>query len=406
MTQGKLSLKRLWVLMVTAFVDLIGFSLVLPLLPFYATRFGGSPFTVGILVGIFALAQMLFAPFWGWLSDHHGRRPIILAAQTLAAVAYVGFAFADSVPLLLLSRFLQGAGGGTTGVIAAYVTDTVGQDERAKALGWITACTSAGVMIGPAIASWSVGWSRAAPGLIAAGLCVLNFLFAWRWLPESAAKRTVERRSIRGDLLDILRHPTRRVSALVWIYAAGMMAFMAMNAVTALFLHARFGITERSIGIFYFAVGLVSVVWRGLILGKLIHRFGEVRVLRLGALALGIGMSIAPFATSPAQFLIVILLIPAGTAMLFPSTTSLISRYADPDHVGQTLGVQQAFGGVSRLLGPMWAGAAFQHFGEAMPYWLAGGLVLVTALFTLRLHPGERPKKEPPRKKARPDGLA
>ncbi len=390
---GKLSLERLWVLMVTAFVDLIGFSLVLPLLPFYATRFGGSAFTVGILIGVFALAQMLFAPFWGWLSDRHGRRPIILAAQALAASAYVTFAFADSVALLLLSRFLQGAGGGTPGVVSAYVADTVDQDERAKALGWISACTSAGVMIGPAIASWSVGWSRAAPGLIAAGLCVLNFLFAWRWLPESSVQRSTKKRSIRGDLVEILRHPTRKVSALVWIYAAGMMAFMAMNAVTALFLAYRFEITERSIGIFYFAVGAVSVVMRAVILGRLVYRFGEVRVLRLGALTLGIGMIIAPFAISPAQFLIVILLIPAGTAMLFPSTTSLISRYADPDHVGQTLGVQQAFGGVSRLLGPVWAGAAFQQLGEPVPYWLAGGLVLAMALFTLRLSPGEAPRR-------------
>jgi MFS family permease len=393
--QGKLSLNRLWVLMVTAFVDMVGFALVLPLLPFYATRFGGSAFTVGILVAVFALAQMLTAPMWGWLSDRHGRRPILLTSQALAAVAYVTFAYADSVTLLLLSRFLQGAGGGTTGVISAYVTDTVGQDERAKALGWITACTSFGVMIGPAIASWSVGWSPAAPGLIAAGLCALNFLFAWRWLPESAARPSAERRrrSIRGDLLDILRHPAEKVSTLVWIYAAGMMAFMAMNAVMALFLAARFGVTERSIGVFYFAVGLVSVVMRGLILGKLVQRFGEVRVLRLGALLLGTGMIAAPFAASPAQFLVAILLIPSGTAMLFPSTTSLISRYADPDHVGQTMGVQQAFGGVSRLLGPVWAGATFQHFGEPVPFWLAGGLVLATALFTLRLSPGERPRK-------------
>ncbi len=387
---GKLSLARLWVLMVTAFVDLVGFALILPLLPFYAVRFGGDATAVGVLVAVFALAQMLTAPLWGRLSDRWGRRPVILMAQVLAMAAYVTFAYADSLAVLLASRFLQGAGGGTTSVISAYVSDVVGPEERAKALGWITACTSAGVMIGPAIASLSVGWSRSAPGLIAAGLCFLNLLFVARWLPESRPSRPRQRRPIRHELLAVVRHPTEKVSALVWIYSAGMMAFMAMNAVTALFLAARFGITERSIGIFYFAVGLVSVVMRAVVLGRLVHRFGEVRVLRLGALALAVGMSVAPFAASPAQFLLAIVLIPAGTAMLFPSTTSLISRFADPDHVGQTLGVQQAFGGLSRLLGPVWAGAAFQQLGEPVPYWLAGGLVFLTALFSLRLHPGEK----------------
>ncbi len=176
----------------------------------------------------------------------------------------------------------------------------------------------------------------------------------------------------------------------MWIYAAGMMAFMAMNAVLALFLAARFGITERSIGGFYFAVGLVSVVMRAAVLGRLVHRFGEVRVLRLGALVLGCGMALAPFAASPVQFLPAILLVPAGTAMLFPSTTSLISRFADAGHVGQTLGVQQAFSGLSRLLGPVWAGVVFQQIGESVPFWLAGALVLLTALFSLRLRPGEK----------------
>ncbi len=372
---GKLSLARLWVLMVTAFVDLVGFALILPLLPFYAVRFGGDATTVGVLVAVFALAQMLTAPLWGRLSDRWGRRPIILGAQVLAMAAYVTFAYADTVAVLLVSRFLQGAGGGTSSVIAAYVSDVVGPEARAKALGWITACTSAGVMVGPAIASLSVGFSRSAPGLIAAGLCFLNLLFVWR--------------SIRQELFAIIRHPTEKVSALVWIYAAGMMAFMAMNAVTALFLAARFGVTERSIGVFYFAVGLVSVVMRAVVLGRLVHRFGEVRVLRLGALVLGCGMVVAPFAASPAQFLLAIVLIPAGTAMLFPSTTSLISRYADPREVGQTLGVQQAFGGMSRLLGPIWGGAVFQHVSHGTPFWLGGGLVLATALFALRLHPGE-----------------
>lgn len=391
----RLTLSRLWVLMVTAFVDMVGFALILPLLPFYALRFGADASIIGVLISVFALAQMISSPFWGRLSDLYGRRPIIIGSQLMAALAYITFAYADSVWLLLLSRFLQGAGGGTISVVSAYVSDSVGPDERAKALGWITACTSAGVMIGPAIASFSVGFSATAPGLIAAGLCGLNLIFAWRWLPERAPrnKKSAARRSVRGQIVEVVRHPLAAVSSLIVVYAAGMMAFMGMNAVLALFLNARFGVTEHNIGWFYAFVGFVSIIMRAVILGKAVQHFGEVRVLRLGALLLGLGMLTAPLSANPWQFLAVITLIPAGTALLFPSTTSLISRYADPDVVGQTLGVQQTFGGVSRLVGPVLAGWVFQHWGESFPFWLAGSLVMLTALFSLRLHPGEARRK-------------
>ncbi|NJL28629.1 MAG: MFS transporter, partial [Thermoanaerobaculia bacterium] len=199
-------------------------------------------------------------------------------------------------------------------------------------------------------------------------------------------RATTARRAIAG----ILRNPTQITSTLIWIYAAGMMAFMGMNAVMALFLKARFGITEHNIGWFYVVTGAVSVVMRALILGPLVRRFGEVRVLRGGALCLSAGMCLAPFATSPLSFLAAMVLVPTGTALLFPSTTSLISRYCEPDAVGQTLGVQQGFGGISRLLGPLVAGFVFQHVGTGVPFWLGGGLVFATALFALRLTPRRR----------------
>ncbi len=404
MTERKLSLKRLWVLMVTAFVDMIGFALLLPLVPLYATRFGADAFTVGILMAAFAFAQMVSAPLWGRLSDRIGRRPVILGSQALSAVAFVTFAYADTVWLLLVCRLVQGAGGGNMSVLSAYVTDSVGPEERAKGLGWITACTSAGVMIGPAIGSGAIsaGWGTESPGLIAAMLCGLNMLFAGCWLPESSPKETPaekaerragqEQRSIRHQILMVLRHPTRRAHSLIWIYTAGMMAFFAMNGIMALFLADRFGIHEGNIGWFYVVVGLVSVIMRATVLGAMVRRFGEVRVLQAGALLLGLGMCLVPAATTPAKFLMAAVLVPSGTALLFPSTTSLVSRYADPREVGQTLGVQQAFGGMSRLLGPVWGGAVFQQVGQGTPFWLGGALVLATALFALRRHPGDAPK--------------
>ena len=391
---GGLELSRLWVLMVTAFVDMIGFALILPLLPFYALRFGADATTIGFLMASFAFGQLVTAPLWGRLSDHIGRRPVIITAQGIAAASFLIFAFANSVLLLFVCRFLQGMGAGSLGTVSAFVSDAVEPKRRAEALGWITACTSAGVMVGPAIGSLTVGFSQSAPGVIAACLSLLNMAFAFYWLREAKVPDRSERKErppIRGQLLEVIGHPLRRVHSLIWIYTAGMMAFMAMTGIMALYLEDVFGITEESIGWFYVAVGAVSVVMRGLILGKLVKRFGEVRTLRLGALSLGLGMFGVTFAANPWIFALALLFVPTGTALLFPCTTSLVTRYAKQDHVGQTVGVQQAFGGMSRLLAPIWAGIVFEQVGVREPFWIGGTLVLLTAVVALRLSPGEAP---------------
>ena len=397
---GKLRLENLWVLMVTAFVDMVGFALVLPLLPLYAKDFGADATTAGMLLGSFALAQLFTGPLWGRASDRYGRRPVILWGQALSAVAFVAFAFADDVWLLLLSRLAQGAGGGTLSANQAYVADTVGPDERAKALGWITACTSAGFMVGPGIASLTVRWSLAAPGLIAAGLCVLNILFAWRWLPEStsperrAALAEKPRTPLLPAILDVVRHPGAPVATLIAVYAGGMLAFTAVSGMMAWYLSDVHGVTKESIGGYYVALGAISVVMRALILGILVQRFGEVRTLRLGTTFLIAGLAVAPFAADPWIFLAAILAVPTGTALLFPCTTSLISRYADPDVVGQTHGVQQAFGGTSRLLGPIWAGLAYDTLGARFPFWIGAGMMALVLLSSFRFRPGEAPEKD------------
>jgi multidrug resistance protein len=380
---------RLWVLMATAFIDMMGLLIVLPLLPFYAEDMGADATTVGLLVAAFSFAQLVTAPMWGKLSDRYGRRPVLLVALLASAVAYVIFAYADSIWLLLVSRLAQGAGGSMTGVANAYVSDSVPPEDRAKALGWLSAATNLGVMIGPALSALAVTVSPRAPGLLAAALCLANVVSAWRWLPESAPPRrepaagepAPPRPSVRRALRHVLAHPGTPVAVLIWIYTAGMMAFFAMNAVLALYLGERFGVTEKTIGWFFTYVGAASIVMRVVVLGPAVRRLGELGVMRLGMLALALGLAIIPLASGIPSFAVVVLLIPVGTALLFPATTSLVSRHAEHAEVGQTLGVQQSFGAVSRVVGPSWAGVAFQHLGIAMPFWIASLLVLAALLF-------------------------
>lgn len=378
---------RLWVLMLTVFVDMIGFLIVLPLLPFYAEKLGADPFKVGALVSAFAVAQMASSPMWGRLSDRYGRRPMILGGLLISAGAYVLFESADTVWILFLSRFVQGAGAGTVGVVQAYVSDSVPSRDRAKALGWLTAATSAGVMVGPAIGSLSAAYGLIGPGYLAAILCVLNVVFAWWWLPESSPSRPPGQKAssppgaTRRAIANVLRHPRGEVGSLIWIYALGMMAFMAMNGVLALFLEREYSVTEETIGWFFVYVGGISLVMRGVVLGPAVRRFGEVRILKTGALSMALGLAMIPLSSDFISLAIAVLLIPVGTALLFPATTSLVSQRVGTHQTGLVLGVQQAFGGVARMLGPLWAGAAFQHLSISSPFWIAAGLMLVVRVF-------------------------
>ena len=390
-------MRRIWVLMATVFVDMIGFLMVLPLLPFYAQRYGASPSVIGALVSSFAFAQLVTAPWWGRLSDRYGRRPMIVAGLLASGAAYIVFGLAQSVLMLLLSRLIQGAGGGTIGVVQAYVADAVEPAERAKALGWLTAATSAGVMVGPGIASLAASWNPAAPGFVAAGLCLANSISAWLWLPESVdlaaagSGPPIERVPLRRAVWSVLRHPRAKVAALIWIYALGIMAFMAMNGILVLYLDQVHGITTQTIGLFYMYVGGVSLLMRAVLLGPAVRWLGEVRVMRVGILGLAMGFVAIPLAATIPQLAAAAALIPIGTALLFPATTSLVSSLASRRETGQVLGVQQAFGGISRLVGPLWAGAAFEYVGIRSPFWICAAFMGLVLLAAGRLDLGESP---------------
>ena len=387
--------RGIWVLLFAAFVDMLGYAMVFPLLPFYAVRLGADAQVIGWMVASFSIAQVAVAPLWGRFSDRWGRRPTLLIGLTGSAVAFLIFGFATAVWLLFLSRIAQGAAGGQTGVMQAYVADSVAPDDRAKALGWLSAATNTGVMIGPALGSLSWRLGPAAPGVIAAGLCLLNLMFAWHWLPESktASSRNVDvvaaprKKSVGEMVWGTLRHPRADTSQLIWIYAIAMMAFSSMTAVLGLYMMDVFHLDESNIGYIFLFVGALSVVMRGGVLGRLVSRLGEVRVMRAGAFSLAVGLSTVPLAGTLSVALLLMGLVPVGTAMLFPSTSGLLTRRGSKRQLGQLMGVQQAFGGFSRIIGPIWAGSAFRYLGPGVPFHVAGAIIFFVVFLTTRVHP-------------------
>ena len=389
---------KLVVLMVTAFVDMVGLLIVLPLLPFYALELGGSGFIIGLLVSSFAVAQLLSAPLWGRVSDRYGRRPALLIGLGASAIAYVIFGYAETLWLLFASRIVQGAGGGTVGVIQAYVADATEPENRAKSLGWLSAATSLGVTIGPVLGSLSAGLGRAAPGLLAAGLCVANMLFAWRYLRESRVVHpedsTTPRVRPRQAVWRVVSHSGEPAPRLIWIYAIAMGAFQGMTAVLALFLAQQHGVTEATIGVFYMFIGGIGVVARAGLLGPLVSRLGEPRLSRVGTLILATGLIAMPFARGYVALGLIIGLVPLGTAFTFPCVTAMLSRVIPARERGLYMGVQQSFGGAARVLGPIWAGWAYDHLGRGVPFWSGAALVLATLALGIGMEDYVRPKQE------------
>ena len=394
-------MKRLSLLMAVAFVDMIGLMMVFPLLPLYARDLHADPATIGLLSASFPIAQLASSPVWGRVSDRYGRRPALLVGLTASAIAYVIFGFASTLWLLFLSRFVQGLGGGTTGVAQAYVADTMAPNERAKGLGWLSAATSAGVIVGPALGSFAARAGETAPGLVAAALCVLNALFAWKWLPESrvpAARASTpsgrqapppEPRSVRAAMWEVVRHPGRPVAHLIWIYAVAMLAYNATPPIFALYLSERFGITKQNIGYFFLIFGGVGVLMRLFAVGWINDRLGEVRTMRLGAALYGLGYALIPFATSVPMFLLYQVLLPVGTALLFPATSALVSHRADKNEFGLVMGVQQALRGVASVIGPIWAGFAYQTLGPRVPFLACAAIIACAMLLATRVPRGE-----------------
>jgi MFS family permease len=406
---------RLFALMGTAFLDMVGVLMVIPLLPFYVQRLGGDGmyiqlfgrsinFGIGVITAVmvsaFTVAQLVSAPVWGRFSDKFGRKPALLVALGASALAYLVFGFANSLWLLLLSRIVQGAGGGTVGVIQAYVADSVEPSQRARSLGWLSAATNLGVALGPVVGAFAVtlgdvgieggmpsSVGHAMPGIIAAFMCLAATVFAWKFLPESRDEHHghVERKTSKQAILRVISHSGEPASRLIWIYAITMGAFNGVTAVLALFLAYRFQVTEKTIGYFFMYVGAISVFARVLLLGKAVDKFGEARLSRFGMVVLAMGLGGMPLANNIATLAFFVALIPLGTAFTFPCVTGLLSRVIGSHERGLYMGVQQTFGGLARVVAPLWAGFSFDRLGIGVPFYTSAVVVLATISLGLGL---------------------
>lgn len=371
--------KRLGVIFLTVLIDLIGFGIILPILPYLAQSLGAGGLGLGVLMGAYSAMQFVSTALLGRLSDRVGRRPILLLTMVINAAGYLLFAFAGSFPLLLLARLISGAASGNISVAQAYIADISTPAERSRAMGLIGAAFGLGFIIGPAVGGLAGHyWGHAAPGLVAAGLSLLNLALAWRILRESLHE---EHRSNRplfdlGHIGSAIADP--KLQALMVVWALAPFAFAGFSTVMPLHTGARFGWRARELGFAFTVIGVIAAVVQGWAFGRLARRYGDRTLLVAGLVGMSACLAVLGFMPTSGAVYLWTAVFAFSNSIFGPAVTGLVSILADPSEQGSVLGAAQSLGALGRLAGPEVYGAVYDASGTVAAY-LATALVMGAA---------------------------
>lgn len=384
---NKIVRSPLFLMALTIFIDFTGFGLVIPLLPFWAEHLGAGPVGVGLILTIYALAQFIFTPILGTLSDRYGRRPVIIASLCIEALAFALTALAGSLPFLLLARFIGGLGASNIGSAQAVVADVTPPEERARGMGLIGAAIGLGFVVGPALGGGLAALGATVPFWVAMGVAIANMLLVLRFLPETRTQRDTTKTAQKGTFVllagwrQALRYPA--VARLVVVNLLFTVAFTAMEAIFPLFTQHAFGWGAVQNGYIFTYVGIIIVIMQGALVGHLVKVFGEKRLLIGGLALLAAGLALLAWSTQLALLLTALGILSAGDGAVNPTISTLLSFASPTEAQGEALGFAQGMAGLGRIIGPLAAGSLFAFGGPGAPFLIGAGLVLVAALVTL-----------------------
>ncbi|MCW3987111.1 MAG: MFS transporter [Candidatus Bathyarchaeota archaeon] len=370
----------------TIFIDITGFGIVLPLLPFFVNTFQAGSTALGVLVASFALMQFIFSPILGRLSDSFGRRPVLLLSILTSVVSFFLFALANSYFVLLLSRIIAGLAT-EIGVAQAYITDVTSEKERTKWMGRMGAAQGAGFIIGPALGGFLSVYGFSAAGFAAAALALLNLIFAFFFLPESKTpQKDVESKAsisrFRG-IISIFSKPM--MSSLLAILFIMGLAFAAFPVIMPLLAISVFGLSSSTMSFFFIYIGLVQIVFQGFIVGKLASRIGDEKLIPLGAILMTVGVFFMAVFPIYHIFIVLTTIMMIGIGILGTAIPSVISKRTSQSERGSTFGVTQSISSIARIPGPLIGGFLFEYVGFGAPFFLSAFMLAIAAILGIRL---------------------
>lgn len=381
------------ILFLIVFIDLVGFGIIIPLLPFFGEHFSASPAMVGLLMAVYSLTQFIAAPFWGRMSDRVGRRPVLLITLGGAALSYVLLGFANSLMMLFLARGLGGFMAGNISTAFAYVADITTPENRSRGMGAIGAAFGLGFIAGPAIGGILAGPDPLnadfrTPSLAAAGLSLTALIMALFLLKESLSveirKRLAETpaKNRRQQFREALARPG--VGLLIALSFLATFVFAGMETTFAMWSERRMGWGPQQNGYLFAFVGILSALVQGGLIGKLAKRFGETNLVIQGAAALALGMFLIPFTTSLPTLLGAMVIVAYGFSIITPSLNSLLSLQVGADEQGGVMGVGRSATTMARVMGPAWAGSVFALIGLDWPYYGGAAIMALVVILGLR----------------------
>jgi DHA1 family tetracycline resistance protein-like MFS transporter len=376
--------RPLVVIFLTIFVNLIGFGIIIPLLPFYAETFGASPLAIGLLFASYSISQLVAAPILGDLSDRHGRRPVLIFSLAGTVVSFAMLALAGSLWVLFLARIVDGLSGGNISTARAYVADVTEPKDRARAYGLIGAAFGLGFILGPALSGLLAGISYAAPIWAAAALTLVALGMAWVWLPESIHKTQAATGVPFRNFRQMFDRPlVRRVLAMDFVY---WFSFSIFETTFALFAAERFGFDAPRTGYFLAGFGVLGAVIQGACIRPIVRRLGDKTTFDLGLLLGAAGLVAATLVHSVPLFAVALVPLALGMGFGHPTMSSLVSRAARGDEQGKVQGTASALESLSRTVGPVWGNASLQRLGTGTPYVSAAAFLALTFLLSVGYH--------------------
>ncbi|HET9794291.1 MAG TPA: MFS transporter [Thermoanaerobaculia bacterium] len=365
------------------FIDLMGFGIVIPLLPLYGERYRPSALAMGLLLSAFSATQFAAAPVLGRLSDRFGRKPVLLFSLAGSVAGYLLFAFAHSLAMLFAARVIDGISGGNISTAQAYVADVTTPETRAKGMGMIGAAFGLGFIFGPAIAGVTVRWGEWAPGVAAAVMSALAFVATAIFLrePERSHGSAVERGlSALGRALR-----DRSIASLLAIFFLLTFAFSNFEATFAQFLHDALGATPSRVAFLFVYVGVLISLVQGGMIGPLTRALGERRLVVAGGFAVAVALALMPLSLAMPLVMAALVPLTVGIGTTNPSLSSLVSKDARAEDRGTVLGAYQSVSALGRILGPLWGEIAYFRFGRFGPHWTGAAIAAAAAALSLTL---------------------